>query len=874
MESRQLLGSCRLARIGRFTSLRRLSAALACCGFLMAPAAFAGDISRILDNDPDVPSLSNYGGAGLLDTRTARFMPDGYLASTVSLTQPDFRFALTFEALPWAEFTFRYSINHALKNGDTSLYDRSFDIKTRLFQETPWTPQIALGLQDFLGTGVYSGEYLVASKRLGDFDLSTGLGWGRLGSRGLFPNPFGLLSAGFKTRNIDSGQGGVPLFSSYFHGPQVGLFGGISYRTPVRDLAFKIEYSSDRYAAESKQSGKDYGFPVNAGFSYRAWPGVDLGLSFMHGNSIGFNLNTFFDPAEDISTQRIDPPPRFVARDQDSVDELKRQHPPQPATGESQIHFIDLTKQDSEIQPAKAANLAWKRTPDGEQLVAETPQQQLADATQFASPAPKPIPGFKFIDLSAPEKKPELVWKPTQNGVLLVSDTGPVKLPLYGGMEEPVSYTNLSGSTELGAVTSDGAPIAEPADGTAQSGAADDDASSLAGIKAALEAQSLEVDAIHIFGDRLSVIIANYHYRRDTEAVARAARVLSATVPLHIETFSITTYRLGLLLTTTTLTRQSLDGLARNQSSPGNLWLSTDLEPASSEKLDELEVDYPHLTIHYLYPTFQQGLFDPDNPFYFRIAAGSDATVMFLQGLSIEAAADGSIIDTFNEIRRQSNSLLPHVRTDIAEYLKKGKYGFSDLQGSYTARAAPELFARVAVGYFENMFAGVGGEVLYRPFGQRWAIGADLWDVKQRTFDRLFAFRDYQVITGHVTFYYDLPWHDLSIRLHVGRYLAGDYGATLEAVRRFDTGIEIGAWATFTNVSAQQFGEGSFDKGLIIRVPLEWVTHFATQGLYDLELRSVQRDGGQRLDNVERLYDATESSSYGQMMDQWSSAFR
>src|SRR5712671_3624548 len=85
---------------------------------------------------PDVPSPSNYGGAGLLDMRTARFFPDGYLSFSTSFTQPDDRYALTFQALLWAEFTFRYSITRAIFDaGHTPVHDRSFDVKFRLSHE-------------------------------------------------------------------------------------------------------------------------------------------------------------------------------------------------------------------------------------------------------------------------------------------------------------------------------------------------------------------------------------------------------------------------------------------------------------------------------------------------------------------------------------------------------------------------------------------------------------------------------------------------------------------------------------------------------------------------------------------------------------------
>jgi hypothetical protein len=172
------------------------------------------------------------------------------------------------------------------------------------------------------------------------------------------------------------------------------------------------------------------------------------------------------------------------------------------------------------------------------------------------------------------------------------------------------------------------------------------------------------------------------------------------------------------------------------------------------------------------------------------------------------------------------------------------------------------------------MFAGVGGELLYRPFQQRWAFGLNIWAVQQREYKRLFELLDYQTLTGHATFYYETPWNDISLRFHVGRYLAKDYGYTLEAVRTFRTGVQVGAWFTITNVSAEQFGEGSFDKGIMVRIPLEWVLPFGTRSVFDLDLRPIQRDGGQMLRGNAQLYDMTQPSSYGELMRQWDSVFR
>ena len=79
-----------------------------------------------------------------------------------------------------------------------------------------------------------------------------------------------------------------------------------------------------------------------------------------------------------------------------------------------------------------------------------------------------------------------------------------------------------------------------------------------------------------------------------------------------------------------------------------------------------------------------------------------------------------------------------------------------------------------------------------------------------------------------------------------GRYLAGDWGGTLEIGRRFDSGIKVGAFATLTDVPFSRFGEGSFDKGIYVRIPLD-LFGAPARGRAEALSRPVQRVGGQRL---------------------------
>ena len=63
-------------------------------------------------------------------------------------------------------------------------------------------------------------------------------------------------------------------------------------------------------------------------------------------------------------------------------------------------------------------------------------------------------------------------------------------------------------------------------------------------------------------------------------------------------------------------------------------------------------------------------------------------------------------------------------------------------------------------------------------------------------------------------------------------------------------------FATFTNVPFSRFGEGSFDKGIYVRVPLS-VFGADSRGSGTAVIRPVQRDGGQRLAVDNPLWEVT-----------------
>ena len=160
------------------------------------------------------PSITpnNFGLPGIIDLPTAKNFPDGELVVTQQVHESLARTGISFQALPRIGFAFRYS-GHGIGGGEAYgrlNHDRSFDAHISLIKERKNLPAISLGLRDFIGTGWYSSEYFVATKSVGKFELTAGLGFGRLAGRDTFSNPLSIFSSRFNQRGgIKIGKGGT-----------------------------------------------------------------------------------------------------------------------------------------------------------------------------------------------------------------------------------------------------------------------------------------------------------------------------------------------------------------------------------------------------------------------------------------------------------------------------------------------------------------------------------------------------------------------------------------------------------------------------------------------------------------------------------------
>nr|WP_245710740.1 YjbH domain-containing protein [Citreimonas salinaria] len=663
-------------------------------------------------NDQRGFSFNTYGAPGLVDMPTAGMMPDAQLAATIAQFGESRRTTLSFQILPRLTGSFRYTSIDDFSNGEDTLYDRSFDLRFLMLKEGRVRPAIAVGLQDFIGTGIYSGEYLVASKTVADgLTVTGGVGWGRLGSYQSF------ASTGDRPSET-LGEGGVPSADRWFRG-DVAAFGGISY-APNDRLRFTVEYSSDDYEAETSRDVHEKNSPWNYGVDYRFANGTQLSLYHMYGAELGFQVSVQTNP------KTLGVPGGVEAA-------------PPPVEPRA---------------PGAAQDLGWTTRPDA-----------------------------------------------TRRAV--------------------ASLRNL----------------------TAEEG--------------------LVLEGIDLQPTRATVRFLNDRYGAPAQAIGRMARAMTRALPASVETFEIIPVVDGMGTASVIMQRSDLERL--EQDAAEAMLARTEFVDAQGRVPPASPGFYPKFE-YSLAPYLQLSVFDPDSPVRYDLGLRASSSYEITPGLILSGSLTQSLAGDIGEAE-PSESKLPRVRTDGPLYAEEGDPAIEYLQAAWYERPGRNLYSRLTFGYLESMYAGASGEILWKPVESRFALGAELNYVQRRDYDQLFGLQDMETIdpvsgerftipdfNGHVSAYYDFG-NGFHGQIDAGQYLAGDLGATVALDREFANGWSIGAYATFTDATADDFGEGSFDKGLRFSIPLATLAGTPSRQSNDIVIQSLSRDGGARLNVRGRLYD-------------------
>ncbi len=386
--------------------------------------------------------------------------------------------------------------------------------------------------------------------------------------------------------------------------------------------------------------------------------------------------------------------------------------------------------------------------------------------------------------------------------------------------------------------------------------------SAKASLRKLAEKDDLEIEGVTLDAHRATVRLVNPTYGAPSQAIGRTARAMSRALPASVEEFVIVPVVNGMAMSAVTIRRSDLERLEHE--SADAMLARTAITDAYGRLPDVDPGIYPKF-MWSIGPYAMAELFDPENPVAIHGGLRGYAKWDVSPNIEISGSVRTKLFDNLSDNPRISESKLPRVRTDAARYVEADN-ALEFLQVAMYGRPGKNLYSRLTFGYLETMYAGVSGEVLWKPVNSRLALGAELNYVQRRDFDMGFglqsnttidpvsgARREIPNVNGHVSAYYSFG-NGFHGQLDVGRYLAGDYGATLSIDKEFANGWRIGAYATKTNVSAADFGEGSFDKGIRFTMPLATLTGSANRHTDSLTVQSLTRDGGARLDVRDRLY--------------------
>lgn len=356
----------------------------------------------------------------------------------------------------------------------------------------------------------------------------------------------------------------------------------------------------------------------------------------------------------------------------------------------------------------------------------------------------------------------------------------------------------------------------------------------------------------------------------------RAVKHLANHAGPDIEKITITPAVMNLRGPAVQLMRRDFEqAIARKQGSPQEIWRNAAFNSAhqGSEKIFGDPKAKRSIETRISLDN-EVGLSEEDRGFLYRTSIIADIrTPQLLSALTAGTVLRLNVTDNLKKLDEfRLRPLLP-VRSDIDEFTEH-RIGLDRSYLGWTYSFSPETHMALAAGYLEEMYGGIGGEILYRPFGPRFAFGTDLWLAFKRDPETVMAsgFTGDRLLTGHVNAWYDISGLDLTAQVRLGRYLAEDIGTTMALYKNFSNGAKIEGFITVTDQADFDLFGGVTHAyhGVRLSLPLGRIAKSErTWAQTRLAAMPFGRDTGQSLDAPLRLYELTEPFSYDHITRHW-----
>ena len=371
-------------------------------------------------------------------------------------------------------------------------------------------------------------------------------------------------------------------------------------------------------------------------------------------------------------------------------------------------------------------------------------------------------------------------------------------------------------------------------------------------------------------------------YRSTGNQIGHVARSIANSSSSNNETISVSLKHKGLKGPTLKLIRRDLEeAILNNHGSPEEIWQDVSID----KEIDNNFSNFSNFSFKNMFEKSNgkkhhfrfilDNKLSLDDVFagtIYRSSALIEGDKEWPLGIVTGGGVRLNIADNFHRLRKFRLPLGLTVRSDEDNFAKR-RVAIDRLYGSWLKSVTDSTHLAVTAGYLEEMYGGFGGEILYRPFGKTFAVGAEGWKTYKRdpfsTLNKGIA--NDSIVTGHLNVFYEVPNRDFTAYAKIGRYLGKDFGGTIGLKNRFENGTSLEGFITTTDLNeADIFGNTSYlHGGIKLNIPLGNIPFVPNGSEARLSVGPLARTTGQTLDHPLPLYAVTEPFSSRRLNRSW-----
>ena len=363
-------------------------------------------------------------------------------------------------------------------------------------------------------------------------------------------------------------------------------------------------------------------------------------------------------------------------------------------------------------------------------------------------------------------------------------------------------------------------------------------------------------------------------YSSTAHQIGQGARHLSNIAGARPEQLSFHLSKYGLRGPSLSLNRRDIEmAELTHQGSAEEVWQNTLIDSVLPESIKRAKDKFKESFGFHINFKNELSLSEEDSGSIYRTMVVPSFTKRIGTHFITEQSLRINLADNTERIEKYRGISLSPIRSDISTFTRQ-RILFDRQYLAGFATIAKDVHVAGTVGYLEEMYAGLSGEILYRPFDRPWAIGLEIDSVSKRDPASTWALSasGEKVMSAFVNGYYEFPGTGATFQASAGRFLAGDIGADFKLSNELDNGVILSGTFRASNRKDPDIysGKTNLYAGISVSVPLGELPILPNGSRASLDIKPMGRDTAQRLDHPVPLYQVTEPLSYRSITRHWS----